>query len=75
MSVPKDTSTKGLLVAGAGSYPEALAAISEFRREIQTIFRESLSNDLAGLAKAMAIKMALYLVRFILTGPISGLES
>jgi hypothetical protein len=57
MSVRKNPSTKGLLAAGAKSYPEALAAISEFCREIQTVLRTSLSNDLASLAKAMAIKM------------------
>jgi hypothetical protein len=57
MSVRKNPSTKGLLAVGARSYPEALAAISEFCREIQAVLRTSLNNDLASLAKAMAIKM------------------
>jgi hypothetical protein len=51
-----DPHTNALLVAGTRSY-EALAAVSEFRREIQTVMHASLKNDLARIADAMAIRL------------------
>ncbi len=57
MSVPKNKSTGGLLIAGARSYPQALAAISEFCREVQTVFRTTLNNEIASIAEAMALRI------------------
>jgi hypothetical protein len=53
----KDPITNSLLVAGAESYSEALAAISEFCREVQTLWLSALVSDLAEMSAAMGVAL------------------
>ncbi|MGA2267825.1 MAG: hypothetical protein ABSH44_05070 [Bryobacteraceae bacterium] len=57
MENPKSQQSKALLIEGARSYPEALAALSEFRRTIHTAWRDGLESRLGEVSAAMGLDL------------------
>src|ERR1700687_1137935 len=57
MEIPKNEHSKELLIEGARSYPEALAALSEFRRTIHSAWREGLESRLSEVSTAMGLEL------------------
>jgi hypothetical protein len=58
MSDVKEDHKHALLVEGARSYPQALAALSEFRRLVVEECRAALSGQLQNIASAMAVPLS-----------------
>jgi len=58
MNIRKDQHTNPLLVEGAKFYPQALVAISEFCRLVQNAWRETISQELRQLEKAMGVGLS-----------------
>jgi hypothetical protein len=47
-----------LLREGAKSYPQALAALSEFRNEVMTACRKAVESELASISRTIGVKLS-----------------